>query len=67
MRRWLHGLDELVVETLYIGVSAIVAIVILSYLLNSQPAHALDSVPLVGKGIAGVRSLVGQVAGPPAE
>lgn len=67
MRRWLHGLDELVVETLYIGVSALVAIVILSYLVNTGPAHALDGVPIVGRGVAGVRSLVGQVAGPPAE
>lgn len=61
-RRLLHGLDEMALETAFIGLSAIVFIVVLAHALSSTPVRRLDSVPLVGQGLEGIRALVGQVA-----
>lgn len=61
MRRLFRGLDEMVIETAFVGLSALVFLVVLSWGLNSGAAHRLDQVPLVGSGIAGFRALVGQV------
>lgn len=66
MRHLFRGLDELLIETAFIGVSALVAIVIFSYALNSQLAHAVDGVPVAGPAVGGLRALVGQVATPAA-
>jgi hypothetical protein len=60
--RHLKGLDELAVETAFIGVSAIVAIVVFAYALNSSPAQRLASVPFVGALVRGGQAVVGQVA-----
>jgi len=60
--RHLKGLDELAIETAFIGVSAIVAIVIFAYALNSAPAQRLASVPFVGAGIRGGQAVVGQIS-----
>ena len=60
--RRLKGLDELAIETAFIGVSAIVAIVVFAYALNSGPAQRLASVPFVGAGVRGAQTVVGQVA-----
>jgi hypothetical protein len=49
-------------ETAFIGLSAIVFIVVLAHALSSTPVRRLDSVPLVGQGLEGIRALVGQVA-----
>lgn len=60
--RHLKGLDELAIETAFIGVSAIVAIVAFAYVLNSRPAQMLTSVPVIGPGVSAVRAVVGQVS-----
>lgn len=62
MRRWLHGLDEMAIETAFIGVSALVFIVLASYALRSAPAQRLEAVPVVGAAVGAARTLVGQVA-----
>ncbi|MDE2620633.1 MAG: hypothetical protein KGL54_10775 [Sphingomonadales bacterium] len=62
MRRMLHGLDELAIETAFIGVSALVFIVVAAYALNSAAASRLEGVPLVGAAVGAARTLVGQVA-----
>ena len=64
MPRWLRGLDDMVFETAYLGVSALVAIVVFAYALGSPPARALEGVPLLGSGIRALRSLVAAVANP---
>jgi hypothetical protein len=58
----LKGLDELAIETAFIGVSAIVAIVVFAYALNSRPVQQLSSVPFVGAGVRAAQAVVGQVA-----
>jgi hypothetical protein len=60
--RFLRGLDEMVLETAYIGFSALVFIVVLSYALNSGPARALEGAPLIGGVIRAVRALNASVA-----
>lgn len=62
LHRSLKGLDDLAMETAAIGVSAIVAIVVFSYALNSRPVTALSNVPFVGALVTGLRAVVGQVA-----
>jgi hypothetical protein len=62
LHRYLKGLDELAMETAAIGVSAIIAIVVFSYALNSRPVQSLASVPVVGPVVTGLRAVVGQVA-----
>jgi hypothetical protein len=62
LHRRLKGLDELLIETAFIGVSAIVAIVVFSYALNSRPVQQLAGVPLVGPLVTGAQAVVGQVA-----
>ncbi len=62
MRRWLHGLDEMAIETAFIGVSALVFIVIASYALRTSAAERLEGVPVAGAAVAAARALVGQVA-----
>jgi hypothetical protein len=62
LTRHLKGLDELAIETAFIGVSAIVAIVVFSYALNSRPVQALARVPFVGAGVTAAQAVVGQVA-----
>ncbi|MGD0020479.1 MAG: hypothetical protein ABSD62_14650 [Candidatus Limnocylindrales bacterium] len=56
------GLDDTAMETAYIGVSAIVAIVVFAYILNSPLAQRLASVPFVGRLVTGGQAVVGQVA-----
>jgi hypothetical protein len=60
--RHFKGLDDLAMETAFIGVSAIVAIVVFSYALNSQPVQQLARVPFVGPLVTGAQTAVGQVA-----
>ncbi len=60
--RHFKGLDELAIETAFIGVSAIVAIVVFSYALNSRLVTQLSGVPVVGSLVDGARAVVGQVA-----
>ena len=60
MHKVLRGLDELVLETAYIGVSAIVAIVVFAYALNTAPAQQLARVPFVGRGVSGLRAVFGK-------
>ena len=62
LSRHLKGLDELAIETAFIGVSAIVAIVVFSYALNSRPVQQLAAVPFVGTLVTGAQAVVGQVA-----
>jgi hypothetical protein len=62
LTRHLKGLDELAVETAFIGVSAIVAIVVFAYALNSRPAQQLSTVPFVGAGVRAAQAVVGQIA-----
>ncbi len=62
MRRWLHGLDEMAIETAFIGVSALVFIVVASYALRTSAAQRLEAVPVVGAAVGAARTLVGQVA-----
>ena len=62
MRRWLHGLDEMAIETAFIGLSALVFIVVAAYALNTSAAQRLEGVPLVGTAVGAARTLVGQVA-----
>ena len=62
LSRRLKGLDELAIETAFIGVSAIVAIVVFSYALNSRPVQQLTSVPFVGPVVSAAQAVVGQVA-----
>ncbi len=62
MRRLFHGLDEMVLESAFIGVSALVFIVLLAYAVNTSAANRLEGVPLVGPVVGGVRTLVGVVA-----
>lgn len=62
MRRWLHGMDEMALETAFIGVSALVFIVVAAYALNTSAARRLEGVPIVGAALNGARTLVGQVA-----
>ena len=62
MRRWLHGMDEMALETAFIGVSALVFIVVAATALNSSAARSLEGAPVIGTVLRGARSLVGQVA-----
>lgn len=62
MRHLARGLDEMALESAFIGVSALVFIVLLAYAVNSSAANRLEGVPLVGQLVVGVRSLVGVVA-----
>lgn len=62
MRRLVRGLDEMALESAFIGVSALVFIVLLAYAVNSSAANRLEGVPLVGQLVGGVRALVGVVA-----
>lgn len=62
MRRLVRGLDEMALESAFIGVSALVFIVLLAYAVNSSAADRLEGVPLVGQLVGGVRALVGVVA-----
>jgi hypothetical protein len=62
LHRHLRGLDELAIETAFIGVSAIVAIVVFAYALNSRPAQMLSQVPIAGAGVRAAQAVVGQVA-----
>lgn len=57
-----RGLDEMLLETAFIGVSALVFIVAASYALNTTAAQAASGVPVVGTVVGGLRALVGQVA-----
>jgi hypothetical protein len=57
----LRGLDEMALETAFIGLSSLVFIVVLATAVNTEVARRLDSVPLVGRVVEGVRALVGQV------
>lgn len=61
MRRWFRGIDDLAIETAYVGVSALIALVVMSWAINSATARRLDSVPFVGKVTSGFRALVAQV------
>lgn len=61
-RRLLHGLDEMAIETAFIGVSALVFIVVAAYALNSAAASRLAGVPVLGAAVGAARTLVGQVA-----
>lgn len=62
MRRILGGLDELAIETAFIGVSALVFIVVAAWALRTPAAQRLDSVPVLGAVVGAARTLVGQVA-----
>ena len=62
MRRLFEGLTDLGVETAYIGVSAILAIVVMAYALNTAPAQQLARVPFVGRGVTGLRAVFGKIA-----
>jgi hypothetical protein len=62
LTRHLKGLDELAIETFFIGVSAVIAIVVFAYALNSRPAQTLSGVPYVGAGVRAAQAVVGQVA-----
>jgi hypothetical protein len=62
MKLNVKGLDNLALGTAYIGVSAVVAIVILSYALNSRLIQGLTGVPVVGTGITALQAAFGQVA-----
>jgi hypothetical protein len=62
VRRYLHGLDEMAIETAFIGVSALVFIVVVAYALQTSAARSLEGVPVLGAAIGGARALVGQVA-----
>lgn len=62
MRRLIRGLDEMALESAFIGVSALVFIVLLAYAVNTSAANRLEGVPLVGQLVGGVRALVGVVA-----
>jgi hypothetical protein len=63
MRRLFRGLDEMLLETAFIGVSALVFIVVASYALNSSAAQAASGIPFVGPVVGGLHALVDQVAG----
>jgi hypothetical protein len=62
LRKLLRGLDEMALETAFVGVSALVFIVVASWALNSGAAQRLDGVPVVGPVLGGFRALVGQVS-----
>jgi hypothetical protein len=62
LSRHFKGLDDLAMETAFIGVSAVVAIVVFSYALNSRPVQAVSNVPFLGALLNGARAVVGQVA-----
>lgn len=62
MKLDLKGFDELALWTAYIGVSAIVAIIVFSYALNSRLVQSLSGVPVVGTAVTGLQAAVGQVA-----
>lgn len=64
MRRLVGNLDEMALETAFIGVSALVFIVVATTALNSAPARRLEDVPLLGRAVTGARALVGSVANP---
>lgn len=62
MRRLLRGLDEMALESAFIGVSSLVFIVVASWALNSSASHQLDRIPVLGQVVGGARVLVGQVS-----
>lgn len=62
--RHLRGLDEMVLETAFVGLSSLVFLVVLAFALNSEGARRLESLPIAGQIVGGLRALVGQVVNP---
>lgn len=62
MPRFLRGLDELLLEVVAVGLSAVIFIVLASRGLNSATAHRADNVPIVGTIIAGSRAAINTIA-----
>ncbi len=60
MHKALRGLDELAVRTAFLGVSAVVAITVFAYALNTAPVQQLARVPVVGRGVTGLRAVFGK-------
>jgi len=60
-RRLVRGLDEMALEVAWIAVAAVLGAVVLSLALNSSAAARLNSVPLVGPALGGLRQLFGLV------
>lgn len=65
MRRYLGNLDEMALETAFIGLSALVFIVVAAYALDSDASRRLEAVPGIGRAVTAARALVGSVANAP--
>lgn len=61
MPRIFRGLDEIAVEVVAVGVSALIFFVLASRALNSTTAHRLDTVPLAGPIVAGSRAAINTI------
>lgn len=61
MPRFLRGLDEIAVEIVAVGVSALIFFVIAAKGLNSATAHRLDTLPVAGPIVAGSRAAINTI------
>ena len=51
------GIGRLAFETFYIGVSALLFVALGAYLLNTAPVQRLAQVPVLGRGVSGLRAV----------
>lgn len=61
MNRWLRQIGDVSGEVAAVSVSAIIGILVLAHLVNSGPASQVDSIPIVGSAVRGIRAAVGQI------
>jgi hypothetical protein len=59
-----RGLDELLLETGAVTVMAIIGLLVLSHAVHTGTASKLESLPLVGPGVNGVRVAVDAIVSP---
>ena len=61
MNRWIRQIGDVSGEVAAVSVSAIVGILVIAHLVNSGPATQVDSIPILGPTIRGLRAAVGQI------